>query len=306
MGTKNYSDKTDRSGKINRPTAGNWDGRQHIGEGPWDGGSGLGGNQSGGPKSAPRSTDRAGSGGSGTAGIGGRAGPYRLDVGQELRMLSEEEKGALPADFYEEANKMADEAYAHRLSELALKGHDEAEYADLSASVAAQVAQLRTTLNAHEAREKERSWLGRQTQGDLDESRLVDGVAGAQDVYRRRGVDEGAAARLRPRTPKKIKFVVDCSGSMYTFNRIDGRLRRLQEVLVFLLEAFEGFEEKYSRRADAGLRRTRITSPRRRRDASSQGSSPRGAGAPPPTRRRRRYRGGVDISISARDEARLG
>ena len=26
--------------------------------------------------------------------------------------------------------------------------------------------------------------------------------------------------------------------------RIDGRLRRLQEVLVFLLEAFEGFEHK--------------------------------------------------------------
>ena len=33
IGTKNYDDKTDRSGKINRPTMGNWDGRQHIGEG---------------------------------------------------------------------------------------------------------------------------------------------------------------------------------------------------------------------------------------------------------------------------------
>jgi len=50
--------------------------------GPWDGGSG----------------------GSGTAGIGGRAGSYRLDVGQDLVMLSEEEKGALPSEYYEEVS----------------------------------------------------------------------------------------------------------------------------------------------------------------------------------------------------------
>ena len=75
--TRTYDDATDRSGKINWPTMGNWDGRQHIGEGPWDGGSG----------------------GSGTAGIGGRAGSYRLDAGQELVMLSEEEKAALPPEY---------------------------------------------------------------------------------------------------------------------------------------------------------------------------------------------------------------
>ncbi|KAK7235505.1 midasin-like protein [Aureococcus anophagefferens] len=216
VGTKNYSDATDRSGKINRPTSGNWDGRQHIGEGPWDGGTG----------------------GSGTAGIGGRAGPYRLDVGQELRMLSEEEKGALPGDFYDEAKKMADEAYAHRLAELELGGHDAGEYASLKAAVASQVSQLRTVLESHEAREQERSWLRHQTQGELDEARLVDGVAGAPDVYRRRGFEADAGALFRPKTPKRIKFVLDISGSMYTFNRIDDRLRRLQEAAVFILEAF--------------------------------------------------------------------
>ena len=88
VGTKTYDDREDRSGKINRPTMGNWDGRQHIGEGPWDGGSG----------------------GSGTAGIGGRAGAYRLDAGQELYMLSEEEKAALPADYYEEAKQLGRDA----------------------------------------------------------------------------------------------------------------------------------------------------------------------------------------------------
>ena len=32
---------------------------------------------------------------------------------------------------------------------------------------------------------------------------------------------------------------------MYTFNRIDDRLRRLQEAVVFVLESFAGFEHKY-------------------------------------------------------------
>ena len=40
VGTRDYDDATDQSGKRHAPRAGNWDGRQHIGEGPWDGGSG--------------------------------------------------------------------------------------------------------------------------------------------------------------------------------------------------------------------------------------------------------------------------
>ncbi|EGB02192.1 hypothetical protein AURANDRAFT_35483, partial [Aureococcus anophagefferens] len=118
--------------------------------------------------------------------------------------------------------------------------HDAGEYASLKAAVASQVSQLRTVLESHEAREKERSWLRHQTQGELDEARLVDGVAGAPDVYRRRGVEADAGALFRPKTPKRIKFVLDISGSMYTFNRIDDRLRRLQEAA-----AFAGFEAKY-------------------------------------------------------------
>ena len=140
---------------------------------------------------------------------------------------------------------MADEAYAHRLKELDLKGHDADEYRSLKLAVAAQVSQLRTVLDAHEAREQERSWLKQQTQGELDEGRLVDGVAGASDIYRRRGVQADAGALFRPTIPKRIKFVVDISGSMYTFNRIDDRLRRLQEAVVFILEAFAGYDAKY-------------------------------------------------------------
>jgi hypothetical protein len=44
---------------------------------------------------------------------------------------------------------------------------------------------------------------------------------------------------------KRIVFVMDLSGSMYTFNRLDGRLERLLEIAVLIFEAFDGSEDKY-------------------------------------------------------------
>jgi len=223
VGTKTWDDREDRSGKINRPTMGNWDGRQHIGEGPWDGGSG----------------------GSGSAGIGGRAGSYRLDAGQDLVMLSEEEKAALPADYYKEANQMRADAYAHRLQELALTPHDAAKWEWLVSTVAAPVARMRVALSARGAREKERIWQKQQTHGEIDDSLIVDGVAGEKAIYRRRASVHANSAGNQARLPKRVKFVLDVSGSMYTFNRIDQRLNKLCELLVFIFEAFEGLEKQF-------------------------------------------------------------
>ena len=46
-------------------------------------------------------------------------------------------------------------------------------------------------------------------EGELDEMRLVDGIAGAKNIYRRRGEAEDLGGdQLR----KRIKFVMDCSG----------------------------------------------------------------------------------------------
>eukprot|EP00439_Symbiodinium_sp_Y106_P013382 s2869_g1.t3 len=221
VGTRDYDDATDQSGKRHAPRAGNWDGRQHIGEGPWDGGSG----------------------GTGTAGIGGRAGPYRLDVGQELVMLTEEQKKEVSEEWHKKAQQMADEAYAHRLGELKMSAHDESEYRRLLQPVEAQISAFRLVLQSHEAKERERSWQKQQTQGELDEMRLVDGIAGARNIYRRRATAEEIGGEQV--LPKRIKFVMDCSGSMYTFNRIDQRLQRLMEASIFIFESFAGFEYKY-------------------------------------------------------------
>lgn len=49
-------------------------------------------------------------------------------------------------------------------------------------------------------------------QGELDEMRIVDGIAGARNIYRRRGdAEEAGGDQL---LPKRIKFVMDCSGTL--------------------------------------------------------------------------------------------
>ncbi|KAH8048418.1 ATPase [Aureococcus anophagefferens] len=105
-------------------------------------------------------------------------------------------------------------------------------------------------------REKpERVWKTRQTVGELDDNLLVDGVAGERGVYRRRVAPDGAdddddADRPAPtskhgETRDPIRRFADCSGSMYTFNRIDRRLERLQQIALFVFEALDGLDDDY-------------------------------------------------------------
>lgn len=44
--------------------------------------------------------------------------------------------------------------------------------------------------------------------------------------------------------PKKLRLLVDVSGSMYRFNGHDGRLEREMETVIMAMEALEGYEEK--------------------------------------------------------------
>ena len=40
------------------------------------------------------------------------------------------------------------------------------------------------------AKEEERVWLKRQTEGELDDSRLTEGITGEATVYKRRGMEK--------------------------------------------------------------------------------------------------------------------
>jgi hypothetical protein len=49
---------------------------------------------------------------------------------------------------------------------------------------------------------------------------------------------------LEMEKPKRLKLVIDVSGSMYRFNGVDGRLERELEAILMVMEAFSGFESK--------------------------------------------------------------
>eukprot|EP00966_Prymnesium_polylepis_P259647 5997386-Prymnesium_polylepis.1 len=101
---------------------------------------------------------------------------------------------------------------------------------------------MRRVLHEHQARAVERVWLRGRPQGELDETRLVDGIAGSSAVYKARGPrPKGGGAPRRV----AMRFVMDLSGSMYTFERLDGRKTRLLQLALFVMQSLDGLEAEY-------------------------------------------------------------
>jgi hypothetical protein len=108
-------------------------------------------------------------------------------------------------------------------------------YEKLLASVEIDVARLRIVLEAAEAKEREREWMSNMLTGDLDDSKIVDGVAGERRIYRKRGEPEKKLG-LQQKLPKRIVFAVDVSASMSRMNAWDGRLDRMASAMIMLME----------------------------------------------------------------------
>lgn len=45
--------------------------------------------------------------------------------------------------------------------------------------------------------------------------------------------------------PKRLRLLVDVSGSMYRFNGVDGRLERSMEAVCMVMEALDSYEHKF-------------------------------------------------------------
>lgn len=59
-------------------------------------------------------------------------------------------------------------------------------------AIASQVQQLVVFLENLEAKDEERIWLKRQGDGELDETRLTEGLTGERSIYRRRSQEKRA------------------------------------------------------------------------------------------------------------------
>ena len=184
-----------------------------------------------------------GTGGSDTAGLGGRGGPYRLDLGHNVHQVSDADKAAVSKEAAERARAMGQEALAARLREIDMNEDENDTYSFYRDRVAREIATLRATLEGVESKRKERTWLRHQSFGELDDSKLVDGMIGERLVFKRRGRADDASDDTP--TKRRMRFVMDCSGSMYRFNGMDGRLDRVIETAALLMEGLSGLEQRF-------------------------------------------------------------
>lgn len=198
------------------------------------------------PKNEPHvggNTWAGGTGGRDTAGLGGKGGPYRLDAGHTVHQLSDAEKDDIPEEVKLAAREMNRKAFADKLKEIQMTAYDHSVYEQFSAPIRRQVQQLKAILSALQTKSKERLWQKYQTAGELDDTRLIEGITGEKNIYRRRADVNPFADQVQEK-PKRLRLIVDVSGSMYRFNGYDGRLDRELEAVVMVMEAFEGFESK--------------------------------------------------------------
>ncbi|GMI06283.1 hypothetical protein TrLO_g11996 [Triparma laevis f. longispina] len=208
---------------LDDPKFGQWDEKNeaHVGGSNWAGGTG----------------------GSNTAGLGGRGGPYRLDRGHKVHQVSDAAKAEVSEEQQRVAREMAEKAFQDKLKEIEMGEGEYAMYDGLVNPIRGDIAALRQGLGSVEARKAERGWLKRQSFGELDDNKLVDGVTGEKFVYKRRGIPDEASTHMKH--PKRVRFVFDCSGSMYRFNGQDGRLDRSLEAAALVMEAFAGHEHRF-------------------------------------------------------------
>ncbi|XP_058445081.1 von Willebrand factor A domain-containing protein 8 [Malaya genurostris] len=184
-----------------------------------------------------------GTGGRDTAGLGGKGGPYRLDAGHKVHQLSDAEKDDIPEHVKQAARDMNRKAFEAKLKEIQMSQYDHKVYMEFSGPVQKQVQQLRVILQALQAKSKERQWQKHQTSGEMDDTKLVEGITGEKNIYKKR-IEQDPEPGQPQEKPKRLKLVVDVSGSMYRFNGYDGRLDRQMEAVVMVMEAFDGFETK--------------------------------------------------------------
>uniref|UniRef100_A0A665V7J8 von Willebrand factor A domain-containing protein 8 n=1 Tax=Echeneis naucrates TaxID=173247 RepID=A0A665V7J8_ECHNA len=185
-----------------------------------------------------------GTGGRDTAGLGGKGGPYRLDAGHKVYQVSQAEKDAVPEDVRRAAREMAEKAFKERLKEIDMSEYDAATYERFSTAVRRQVQSLRIILDSLQAKGKERQWLKNQALGELDDAKIIDGLAGEKAIYKRRG-EHDPEVGVPQQKPKRLRVLADVSGSMYRFNGVDSRLERSMEAVCMVMEALESYEDKF-------------------------------------------------------------
>lgn len=78
-------------------------------------------------------------------------------------------------------------------------------YCEYKSRVENQIHILKDLFDDLNRKSKERVWLRHQQYGDLDDSKLIDGLTGDKMIFKRRGVPPGASTHSMSDSPDTIK-----------------------------------------------------------------------------------------------------
>ncbi|CAO3595524.1 unnamed protein product [Absidia cylindrospora] len=229
------------------------DGRDDQGQGSADkcdggDGKGSGGNQGTGDGDG----GQGGGGGGGGGGVNG-SGDRDNENGREeasfedINNLKLKVAGDVPEEISEAKKEMHDNAMEKMLGKMEMNRADYDMFQGYMENVRREIRELRVILESVEAKNKERVWLKNQSSGDLDDTKIIEGLTGERSIYKKRGEDDPEIGLFQDK-PKRMNFVFDLSASMFRFNTHDRRLERSMEVALMLMEAFRGFEHKFAYR----------------------------------------------------------
>ncbi|KAJ3386110.1 von Willebrand factor A domain-containing protein 8, partial [Entophlyctis sp. JEL0112] len=210
-----------------------------IGQGEGSG-QGFGGGGQGSATDSNSSLDQSGSGVGG--GMGGEPSPDgRQDQNIDLSKFSLRTANDVPKAVTDAQRQIHEMAMKKRLDQLKMSEKEMKSFSSYRQNISREIQELRAIVQSTEAKRKERVWLRNQTSGDVDDTKLVEGITGERAVYKRRGEDDSVFQQK----PKKLFISFDLSASMARFNGLDSRLERSLECALLVMEAFKGFEHKF-------------------------------------------------------------
>ncbi|KAG0215924.1 von Willebrand factor A domain-containing protein 8 [Mortierella sp. GBA30] len=225
------------------------EGSSNDSSGGSSGGGGGGGGGSGGGGGGDGEGDGSGDGdgnGSGS-GSGERSGAPKdgrkpnFDDVSKLDIRTSAPPPKLVSDAQIEMHNMT---MRKHLAAMDMTAADAKIYMGYMENVQREIRELRVILESIEAKNKERVWLKNQSSGDLDDTKLIEGLTGDHNIYKLRG-DQDPEMGFQQK-PKKMYFVFDLSASMFRFNNHDRRLERSMEVALMIMESFRNFEHKFA------------------------------------------------------------
>ncbi|KAF9979600.1 von Willebrand factor A domain-containing protein 8 [Mortierella antarctica] len=209
------------------------------------GGGGSGGGGGGGDGEGDGSGDGDGNGsGSGSGERSGAPKDGRKPNFDDVSKLDIRTSAPPPKLVSDAQIEMHNMTMRKHLAAMDMTAADAKIYMSYMENVQREIRELRVILESIEAKNKERVWLKNQSSGDLDDTKLIEGLTGDHNIYKLRG-DQDPEMGFQQK-PKKMYFVFDLSASMFRFNNHDRRLERSMEVALMIMESFRNFEHKFA------------------------------------------------------------